>query len=504
MAVATALPPIHFLPGLLGFGVLVAGLWRDAAGPVMAFRRGTLFGTGFFLVGLYWVGIAFFADAQRFGPYAVPAVLALALGLGLTVGTAAAVTALRRWHRVEGLALAFAATWTVAEPLRGALGLQFPWNPIALAWTVSDVTLQAVALLGTYGLSLLTVAAAALSAAWFLPAPARRLWATVLPLGFVLAVALAGGLRLWATPAPADTGIPVRIVQASIPQDQRWGRERPVWLRRQAELSLRPHAPPPRVIVWPESAVPYEIERQPELLPYLAGLVPPGGMLLTGGDRYRLDQDPPVASNSLYALDQEGRILGRYDKVNLVPFGEFLPFRAVLGRLGLEKLTAGSIDFQPGPGRITLALPDLPAASPLICYEAAFPGDATGPGPRPGWLINITNDAWFGISSGPFQHLAMARMRAVEEGLPLIRAANNGISAVIDAHGRVLASLGLNEVGVLDAMLPAALAAPSPARSAGPLLFACLLAGIVAFSFKVDRASRMARQPAARTAAAGR
>lgn len=506
MAAATALPPVHFLPGLLGFAVLVAGLWRDAAGPLIAMRRGTLFGTGYFLVGLYWVGIAFFADAERFGPYAVPAVLALAFGLGLTVGAACALTALRRWRRVEAQALALAAAWTLAEPLRGALGLQFPWNPVALVWTASDLTLQSVALVGTYSLSLLTVAAAGLAAAWLLPRQAAsRPWATAVPLGFLLVLGLAGALRLWATPVPAATGIPVRIVQASIPQTGRWQpQERAAWLRRQAELSLLPHEPPPRVIVWPESAVPYQIERQQEVQDYLARLVPPGGVLLTGADRYQLDHEPPLASNSLYALDQAGAILGRYDKVNLVPFGEFLPFRDVLGRLGLEKLTAGSLDFVPGPGRVTLALPGLPAVGPLICYEAAFPGAATAGHERPGWLVNITNDAWFGVSSGPFQHLAMARMRAVEEGLPLIRAANNGISAVIDAHGRVLAQLGLNEVGVLDAILPAALPAPPPARFLGPFLFPCLLLGFTAFSFLVDRASRATRQPAAQATAIGR
>jgi apolipoprotein N-acyltransferase len=201
-----------------------------------------------------------------------------------------------------------------------------------------------------------------------------------------------------------------------------------------------------------------------------------------------------VAHNSLFVLDDQGSVRARYDKVDLVPFGEFLPFRALLGRIGLEKLTRGSLDFLPGPGRMTLEVPGAGLASPLICYEAAFPGEATAPGgPRPTWLVNITNDGWFGVSSGPYQHLAMARMRAVEEGLPLIRAANTGISTVIDAHGRVLARLGLNQAGVIDAPLPPALPGPSLARGMTPYLLAALLLLVAGASVLVEQPGRSAR-----------
>lgn len=496
MAVATALPPVHFLPGLLGFAVLVAGLWRDQAGPLAAFRRGTLFGFGFFLVGLYWVGIAFFAEPERFGPFAAPAVLLLALGLGLTVGAAAALAACRRWRRVEALALAFAALWTLAEPVRGGLGFQFPWNPIASVWAVSDLTLQALAWLGTHGLGLATVAAAGLAAPLFLEGRGTRWRAAVAPLALAALVPLLGGLRAWTVPEPAATGLPVRVVQASVAQHHKWDPElRVAWLRRHAELSLQPGEPAPRVIVWPESSVPFDIEGEAEVRRFLAGVAPPGGALIVGADRFDTRQDPLVAHNSLFVLDAAGAIRGRYDKVDLVPFGEFLPLRALLGRLGLEKLTRGSIDFQPGPGRVTLELPSgLPPASPLICYEVAFPGEATAPGERPAWIVNITNDAWFGVSSGPYQHLAMARMRAVEEGLPLVRAANTGISAVIDARGRIVARLGLNRAGVLDAELPGALPSAAPARRLAPYLFPLLLLVVAGTIFLVERAPGSSRE----------
>jgi apolipoprotein N-acyltransferase len=199
------------------------------------------------------------------------------------------------------------------------------------------------------------------------------------------------------------------------------------------------------------------------------------------------------AANSLFAIDAKGEIRARYDKVNLVPFGEFTPFRPVLGRLGFGKLVESTLDFTPGPGRTTVSLPGLPPFSPLICYEAVFPNEAAPTSPRPAWLLNITNDAWFGISSGPYQHLAMARMRAVEEGLPLVRAANTGVSVVTDPYGRVLHRLGLGEQGVLDARLPEPLPGASPERRLGWPLLAGLIVVLLALSFAVER---LARRPA--------
>jgi apolipoprotein N-acyltransferase len=485
LGVASSLPPVYVLPGVLGFGLIVALLWQ--CGPGAAFRRGTAFGYGYFLAGLYWVGIAFFADAERFGIYAVPAVLMLALILAVTVGLGAAVVALRRWRRIEAQALAFAVAWVVAEQVRGGWVLQFPWNPVALVWAISDATLQVVAYVGTYGLSLLTVAAAGLTAPLFLARPGSRRAAVAAPL-LLAAIALGAGLwRLQAAPPLPDTDVRLRIVQANISQHHKWDPQlRAAWFRHHLELSRTPHDPPAQVVVWPESAVPYDVEVEPEVRSILAEVTPPGGVMLVGGDRYELDRRPQVAHNSLFVLDDSGLLWARYDKVDLVPFGEFLPFRRVFKRLGLRKLTEGAIDFSPGPGRVTLQLPNLPPASPLICYEAAFPGEATGTGERPAWLVNITNDAWFGRSSGPFQHLVMARMRAIEEGLPLVRAANTGISAVTDGYGRIRARLGIDETGVIDAMLPAPLPEASFARRYRLGVLLALLLAVAASSVMVE------------------
>ena len=461
---AAALPPIHALPALLAFAVLLL-LVRRTPSRAGAFLVGWAFGFGWFLAGLYWVGIAFYADAERFGSLAVPAVLLLAPFLAILPGFACLAVTWRSWISVRAQALALAVAWVAAELARGALGLRFPWNPVAIVWAGSDAMLQSVAWIGQWGLGLVTVAAATLFAAVVDGHGARR-W--IFPgIGVaVLALLLgAGTFRLSGSHGLAAQPAGLRIVQGNVSQDLKWDdARRAEWLRRHLELTVRPETVEPNAVIWPETAVPYQLERDANARDAVAAVAPSGGYLLTGGNRYNLDVEPPTASNSLFAIDGEGRIDGRYDKVDLVPFGEFLPFRPILSLIGLRKVTEGTLDFAPGPGRRTMALPGLPPFSPLICYEAIFPADAAPLDPRPTWLLNVTNDAWFGKSSGPYQHLAMARLRAIEEGLPLVRAANTGISAVIDAYGRVTASLPLGEAGVIDAVLPGALAAPPPIR----------------------------------------
>jgi apolipoprotein N-acyltransferase len=287
----------------------------------------------------------------------------------------------------------------------------------------------------------------------------------------------------------------LRLVQADIPQHLKWDLEKEIgWFRRHLDLSRQPAAEPPDALVWPESAVAFSLEADAVGRGYIASLLKPGAYALVGGDHVVVEDGKVVsAANSLFAIDSKSDILARYDKANLVPFGEFTPFRAVLGRLGFGKLVESTVDFTPGPGRVTLALPGLPPFSPLICYEAVFPNEGALLSPRPAWLLNITNDAWFGTSSGPYQHLAMARMRSVEEGLPLVRAANTGISVVTDPYGRVLQRLGLGETGVIDARLPEPLPAASPERRLGRMLLAGLTLVLLLLGFAVER---LARRPA--------
>lgn len=488
---ATALPPWHVLPSLLGFAVLVAVL-RRGHGVGRAFRLGWAFGLGWFLIGLYWVAIAFYTDAERFGALAVPAVILLAMICAVFPGAAAALVAACRLRSLAGTVLVFAAAWTLGEQLRGGWGIQFPWNPVAIAWSADDTMLQLTAWLGSPSLSLLTVLVACLPASLAEGKGRRRRAGPVLA-ALMIAVGYGGGsIRLATTPPPPDTGLTVRLVQAAVPQHLKWDTaRRPEWLKRHLELSARPSAAPLALIVWPESAVPFQIERETVVRDLLGEAAPRGGHLVTGGDRVDFAANPMVASNSVFVIGPAGEIVTRYDKVDLVPFGEFLPARPLLAAIGLRRLVQGSFDFAAGPGRVSVALPGVPPFSPLICYEAIFPGRAMPvEGTRSAWLLNVTNDAWFGDSAGPYQHLAMARTRAVEEGVPLVRAANSGISVVTDAFGRIRAHLPLGSMGVLDTTLPGALAeAPPYARHATALTLGGLLLAAAA-GIGIDRALR--------------
>ncbi|MFO1068528.1 MAG: apolipoprotein N-acyltransferase [Geminicoccaceae bacterium] len=485
-AVATlALPPLHALPAVLAFAGLLH-LLRRQQGAWPGFALGWAFGFGWFLAGLYWIAIAFFTDAERFGALAVPAVVLLAGGLALLPGLAGLILGLRRWRSVAAQALALGVLWSLAEIARGSLGLSFPWNPAALVWALSPATLQPVAWIGQWGLGAVTVAAAALPAVWLAPDDRPQWPAAAAGMAGLAVLLLAGTARLQLAPEVADTAVRLRLVQANIAQTLKWDPAlREQWFARHLTMSRDSRAD---LVIWPETAVPYQLAADENARIAVAEVAPAAGYVLTGGNRYELDREPPVAHNSLFAIAPDATVAALYDKVELVPFGEFLPFRGLLGRLGLGKLTEGTLDFVPGPGAATLELAGFPPFRPLICYEAIFPLPAPAAAARPQWLLNITNDAWFGRSSGPYQHLAMARLRAVEEGLPLVRAANSGISAIVDPLGRVRQSLALGATGVIDAALPGALAAPPPFARLGGLATALLLAALAGLSLWVELA----------------
>jgi apolipoprotein N-acyltransferase len=252
-------------------------------------------------------------------------------------------------------------------------------------------------------------------------------------------------------------------------------------------LSHAPAARPLAAVIWPETATPYLLDTDPANAAVAARAAPPGGWLLTGAVRVRRDDATLEAWNSLIALDETGRVGAIYDKAHLVPFGEYLPLRPLLTRVGIDKLAQSAVDFSAGPGPRTLAVPGLPPFSVMVCYEAIFPGAVVDRGDRPGWLLNVTNDGWFGTSIGPYQHLAQARFRAIEEGLPLVRAANTGISAFVDPAGRVVASLGLGETGVLDHALPRAVDGGTLYGRIGDLGFLGLAAGALALALGLGR-----------------
>lgn len=474
---AAALPPVYALPllpiALTGLIWLIDGSRR----PRAAFAVGWWFGFGHFAAGLYWVSEALLVEPEKFAwliPFAVSCIPAY-LGL-YTGGVALAVhrTRARGWQRIA----VFAASWTVLEWLRGVLLTGFPWNPLGVVLGFSDAAVQLAAVLGEYGLSVV-VAFACAAPAVLADSPAPQRWRTVGIAALLLAALWGGGaLRLWSAGSATVPGVVLRIVQGDIKQQLKWDpgmRDR--HLARYLRLSQRAPGPAgaPTHLIWPETAVPVLFDHDAVRRQAAASVVPKGGLLLTGAIRTTVPGSRPfMAWNSLEAIDGAGHIVGSYDKFHLVPFGEYLPLRPLIGWIGFEAVAADRADFTAGPGPRTLVLPGLPPASPLICYEAIFPDDVADPARRPGWLLNVTNDAWFGNSAGPYQHFAIARLRAIEQGLPMVRAANTGISAVFDGYGRVTARLGLEREGVLDAPLPMALA-PTPFARFGEVPLAALL-----------------------------
>ncbi|NKB20427.1 MAG: apolipoprotein N-acyltransferase [Alphaproteobacteria bacterium] len=450
-----ALAPLHVVPALfISFPCLIWLIdgtqnWRRAFGV------GWWFGLGHFAAGLYWIAHSLVVDL-RFAwliPFAVLCIPAV-IGLYIGVATALARVVRRGFLRIVVLAV----TWILMEWSRGQLFTGFPWNPIGSVWVVSDVALQSAAYVGVLGLGLLTVLTAALFALLAYDVTGIR-WRRLIPSAIcMLIIFLPGLLRPeFKEPLTFHPDIRLRIVQPNISQKTKWIRTlRDKHLATYLSLSARPASASPTHLIWPETAVPFVVSRDAVRRQRMATVIPKDGMLLTGSIRTsERGVQPFKLWNSLHALSASGAIEKSHDKFHLVPFGEYIPLRSILGNFfGLKKITAGRTDFSAGPGPQTIQVRSLPTFSPLICYEVIFADGVVSAGHRPEWLLNITNDAWFGTSSGPYQHFAMARLRAVEQGLPLIRAANTGISGVIDPYGRVLQRLDLDTQGVVDSPLP--------------------------------------------------
>lgn len=443
------LPPLSLFPLLwVGFPALLL-LLHGAANRRQAFLTGWCFAFGYFTLSLYWIAAALFVDVQRFWwlvPFCVAGLPAL---LGVYYGLAALL-----WHRWRGLNVRGAALLALllfaAEYARGHLFSGFPWNLFGYVWTDILPVAQSASLFGVYGLTLLTLLAACLPVALFTRTKAA-LSANLLACSALLLLAVWGGLRLQ-EPSAVTTAQRFRIVQPNIAQAMKWDpTQREAHLQTLLRLSA-PAVSAPTLIIWPESAVTFFLTDDASRRSQIAAALPNDAVLVTGGDR----RQPNYAAgrwdyfNSLLILDGD-RVSTVYDKFHLVPFGEYVPLQS-FGPVATA--TAGMGSFKAGSAPQTLQVRGFPPFSPLICYEVIFPGAVTDKTGRAQLLINITNDAWYGRSAGPHQHLAIARMRAIEEGLPLLRAANTGISAQIDAYGRIVGALPLDTEGVLDAPLP--------------------------------------------------
>ena len=477
---ALAFPPVNALP-LYAVGI-VALIWaaETAERRRSALAIGWWWGFGHFLAGFFWIANSFLIDPWRFG-WMVPIVIA---GLAAYMAVYPALAVAAAWHRNPpplARVLLLAAAWTVAEWLRGHLFTGFPWNLPAYVWSLNLPMMQSVAWWGAWGLSFVTILLCGVLA--LMGRGDRR--QDVRAGGAVLAViAVLYGLGTWRL-APADAGdlaavtrpaTLLRLVQGNIDQwEKLTGAHRDRDIMQHVRLSTAtPGLEQVQAVIWPETAATVFLDRRDDWRRLVATAAPPSGLLVTG----TLRGDPPQGEpehywNSLAVIDPQARIVATADKFHLVPLGEYVPLRDVLGPF-VTKLTAGGGDFSAGPGPVTVQAPGLPPFSPLICYEVIFPGAVIDASNRPDWLLSVTNDGWFGRSPGPYQHFASARFRAVEEGLPLARAANTGISAMVDPFGRVIASLPMGTEAALDVLLPAPLA-PTLFSRTGLLLPAALV-----------------------------
>lgn len=400
-----------------------------------------LFGLGHFSTSLYWIYYAFeIVELNYLGPFAV---IGLSIYLAIFPALAAALTTLWSQTAIQRVWL-FSALWSLMEWLRSFLLTGFPWNLIGYTWDIE--ILQSVAWIGIYGLSFLTI--------FFATSFSTRSWKMIVSSTFIMCMLWAGGyLRLQSNSTLEYENLNIRLIQASVPQKQKWlAEERERNLQLYLGLSELEAEKPLKAVIWTEAAVTYPINHYKNIRDILKTIVPKNGVLITGGIRLlNPEKSPPTLFNTLFVLDHYGEILESYDKKQLTPFGEYIPFKNFLP---IEKLTFGSIDYQCGTEPKVLQTNAVPPFQPLICYEGIFPHLILGRNANASWFLSLTNDSWFGQSWGPHQHLAIVRARAIEHGLPLVRAASNGISAVIDPLGRILNRLELNQIGFIDFVLP--------------------------------------------------
>lgn len=489
---ALALPPLSLFP-LISVPLTIA-VWlidgaqdRGSGRPLSAslsaaFGAGWWMGFGYFLAGLWWIGSALLVEADKFA-WALPlAVVALPAALALFP---AAGFALARVLWSPGLLRIFALAFGlgVAEWARGLLFSGFPWNDLGMALGVNLTLAQAASLVGLHGLTFLTIAIFAAPATVWRVTDGRLNLAP--PIVAVLALALIaafGEFRLMAPASPTVQGVKLRLIQPNVGQDDASfsPETKQAILRRYFDLSERATSPDRSGVrdvthlIWPESAFPFILSRDPQALSEIVDFLGSGTTLITGAAR-RDDGRPPRYFNAIEIVTRDGLSAQRYDKQHLVPFGEYMPLSSLLEWSHVTQLVDIPGGFEAGSGRRILHVPGLPDAMPLICYEAIFPielGDLISGAKRPTWLLNVTDDAWFGLTPGPYQHFAQARLRAIELGMPLVRDANSGISAVLDGLGREIAVAPLGAEGVLDSELPAALAPTLQSRlgSGGAML----------------------------------
>ena len=450
------LAPFYFFPLIIpAYGGLFI-LVQSATSRKRGFTDGWWWGWGFYISGLYWFCIALLTEPEKFA-WAIPFAL---FGLNAIIAIYPGIACLLFYlftsnqqpatkNRLLSIAncIAFSLIWLIVEYARGHLFSGFPWNLAGYSFAFSDASLQLASIFGAYGLTFFAVL---LGASTSLIRTNKIFVLSVW--GIFAGLVIWGNVRLGKAVEGEKTGAVLRLVQANILQPHKWdpklqqqNLEEYINLTRSEGLEKVTH------VIWPETATPFVLRSDTSISYILGSILPKGANLITGTLRSEGEGKDRQYYNSVVMIDDSGHIVGNYDKHALVPFGEFMPLRYLIPKF--IKLPTGDTDFSVGEGAKTLKWQGLPPVSVLVCYEAIFQELAVDNNNRPDWLLNVTNDAWFGMSTGPYQHFAMARMRSVEQGLPLVRVGNTGITAYIDEFGRVKEHMGLETKGILDVSL---------------------------------------------------
>ena len=485
MIAATALPPWFFTPGIFSFAIL-GFLLSKSTGLLEAARVSWFFSFGFHLIGIHWISNAFLVDSDQFGvfiPFVVvglPAVLALFPAVILSI-----FPLIRRSPPVDIVTIAI--LWSISDFARGKLFTGFPWNLMSYTVSFSENLSQIASVVGAYGLNFLVIFVA-LAPSILLR---KRFYRTkssffiLFSCCFIpLAMGLGGMLRLQNSNEELDRNTIIRIVQANIPQSEKWDPElkfknisKYLRLSSLPISSELPETSVIKMIIWPETAIPAFIENDQKLRRLIMSSIDEPSILITGGPAIAV-QKPTKLHNSFFVISQTGNIDARYDKIKLVPFGEYVPFKKWLP---IPRLVESLADFQVGTSPKFIDIPSIGKIAPLICYEIIFPGEIFNgkKGNRVKLIVNLTNDAWFGTGAGPKQHLEIAKMRAIEEGIPLIRSANTGISGFYDAYGRTIGEIDLNQTGMLDKPLAAPTSSPTIYSLFGDWIYLLLISSFI-------------------------
>lgn len=488
LLLATTFAPLHlvFLLPICFSGLLI--LLNRAETKVQAFFVGWWFGWGQFVAGLYWIGVAFTIDAEAHAALIPLPTLGLPAFLALFTGLA---TLLTFKSTAPGLwrVLAFAGFWTLTEYVRGLIFTGFPWNLAGYSWGNVLPMIQWASFIGIYGLTLLTVLVSSIPSVLTNQTLTVRQKNAAILIDCVM-IALMVFIGYMRIPNEALAEKPdslIRIVQPNIPQKDKWKAEKKFHhVRKLVDLSKQQAEVTPQHLIWPETAIPFFLTTDENLKFYLQKIIPKDGFLITGAPRK--STEVRQYWNSVQILDSQGQISGVYDKKHLVPYGEYMPMRQFMVSTGLTTLIPAldqmsDFSIPNEQSSKTLTVPGIGSARVLICYEVAFPWEVQSEQDFD-WILNATNDAWFGDTTGPYQHFLITRVRAIEQGMSVVRAANTGMSAIIDGYGRVLKKLPLNETGIIDASIPVAIDGETFYQNTGEILpllliLLCIVPGLM-------------------------